>query len=285
MTKVSVIIPVYNVEKYLKRCLDSVLNQTLRDIEIICINDGSTDTSVQILEEYGTKIKVIHSKNKGVSIARNTGLEVANGDFVAFLDSDDYIDADFYEKLYKNATEYNADVACANILRENEKNKTYIIKYNETATAKDIQECFNLADCPKNNFVWNKIYKKNFLMNNKILFVPGIIYEDMCFTPDVLQVAKCVVSVPGTNYHYWKHKDSLIKCNSDKARADKLYAHNYLMQICKKHNLKISPKDLLITKKDIFLFGIKILQIKKYSVMQKIYLFGFIKILEIKDSI
>lgn len=285
MPKVSVIIPVYNVEKYLKRCLDSVLNQTLRDIEIICINDGSTDNSVQILEEYGAKIKVIDTKNKGVSVARNAGLEVANGDFIAFLDSDDYVDADFYEKLYKNATEYNADIACSSILRENEKSKTYIIKYSETVTAKDIQERFNLADCPKNNFVWNKIYKKSFLDENKILFVPGMIYEDMCFTPDVLAASKCLITVSGTNYHYWKHNGSLIKCNSEKSREDKLKAHKYLMRICKKYNLKVSPKDLLILRREFFIFGIKILQIKKYRVTQKFYLFGFIKILEIKDRI
>lgn len=285
MVKVSVIIPVYNVEKYLKRCLDSVLNQTLRDIEIICINDGSTDTSVQILEEYGTKIKVIHSKNKGVSEARNTGLKAATGEYIAFLDSDDFVDDTFYEKLYKGATEYNADIACANILRENEKEKTHIVKYDELTTAKDIQDRFNLAYCPKYNFVWNKIYKKSLLDENKILFVPGIVYEDMCFTPDVLQVAKCVISVPGTNYHYWKHKGSLIKCNSDKARADKLYAYEHLTQICKKNNLNVSTKDDLTVKKNFFIFGLKILQIKKYPATQKFYLFGFIKILEIKDSI
>ena len=95
MVKVSIIIPVYNAEKYLKRCLDSVLSQTLKDIEIICVNDGSTDNSIQILKEYGSKIKVINQENQGLSVARNTGLKEAKGEFVAFLDSDDYYNKEY----------------------------------------------------------------------------------------------------------------------------------------------------------------------------------------------
>ena len=285
MVKVSVIIPVYNVEKYLKRCVDSVLSQTLEEIEIICVNDGSTDNSIRILEEYGSKIKVISQENQGLSVARNFGLKEAKGEFVAFLDSDDFVDNNFYEELYSNAIKYNADVACASILRGNEKTQKHILKYDKVIVAQNIQEAFNLADCPNNNFVWNKIYKKSLLNENKISFVAGMIYEDMCFTPDVLETANRVISVPNINYHYWKHKGTLIKVDFDKSRADKLFGHQYLMKKCQKYNLKISRKDILTQKRDFVILGFKILRIKKYRATQKFYLFGILKILEIKDSI
>ena len=110
MPKVSIVIPVYNVEEYLRRCLDSVVNQTLRDIEIICINDGSTDNSSHILAEYQSKenrLRVISQKNGGQSKARNAGLEVATGEYIYFLDSDDYIKTYALEKLYTIAKTNN----------------------------------------------------------------------------------------------------------------------------------------------------------------------------------
>ena len=112
--KISVIIPCYNVEKYLRECLDSVVNQTLKDIEIICVNDGSTDGTQKILEEYAQKddrILLINKPNGGLSLARNTGMEKMRGEYVAFLDSDDWVDLDFYEKLYNAAKQNGADSA------------------------------------------------------------------------------------------------------------------------------------------------------------------------------
>ena len=104
--KVSIIVPVYNVEKYLKRCLDSITNQTLKELEIICINDGSTDNSLKILKQYAHKdkrISIINKQNEGLSVARNTGMEAASGEYIGFVDSDDWIDLDFYKKLYTTA--------------------------------------------------------------------------------------------------------------------------------------------------------------------------------------
>ena len=118
--KITVIIPVYNVEIYLADCLDSVLQQTLNEIEIICINDGSSDNSLEILKEYARKdsrIIIISQENKGLGSARNRGLEVATGEYVAFLDSDDWVDNNYYEKLYNTAKKYNSEIACAGFKR------------------------------------------------------------------------------------------------------------------------------------------------------------------------
>ena len=122
--KVSIIIPVYNTEKYLRKCLDSVCNQTLQDIEIICVNDCSTDDSLEILKEYASndnRIKIINfTENKGVAIARNTAIEQAKGEYIGFVDSDDYVDLDFYEKLYNAAKSENAELVVGKTQMENE---------------------------------------------------------------------------------------------------------------------------------------------------------------------
>ena len=120
--KISIIIPVYNAEKYLRKCLDSVINQTLKEIEIICINDGSTDLSLSILKKYATcdnRIKIINQENQGVAIARNNGLKYATGEYIGYVDSDDYVSSIFFELLYNNAKKYNADIACGEIRRPN----------------------------------------------------------------------------------------------------------------------------------------------------------------------
>lgn len=121
MCKVSIVIPVFNNEKYLYQCMDSVLNQTLREIEIICVDDGSTDASSRILDEYAEKdsrIKVIHKENGGLVSARKTGVQLATSDYVGFVDSDDWIDPDMYEKLYTRAAENNADIVTSGYYQE-----------------------------------------------------------------------------------------------------------------------------------------------------------------------
>ena len=115
MAKISVIIPVYNCEKFIEKCLQSLVNQTLTDIEIILVNDGSTDNSQKIIEKFSdTRIKLINKKNGGQSSARNVGLDVANGEYIGFIDSDDWVDSDFFEKLYNTAKKYNADISISN---------------------------------------------------------------------------------------------------------------------------------------------------------------------------
>jgi len=132
MIKVSVIIPIYNVGKYLKRCLDSVCNQTLKDIEIICVDDCSTDDSALIAAEYAKNYSNLIfralEKNQGVSVARNLGLSLAKGEYVAFVDSDDQVDLDFYEKLYERAKEVNADMVKGQAIEFAYDGKSSIVK-------------------------------------------------------------------------------------------------------------------------------------------------------------
>lgn len=283
MLKVSVIVPVYNVKKYLIRCLDSIIEQTLKDIEIICVDDGSDDGSELILKYYADKglIKVFSQQNLGVSAARNLGIKNASGDFISFVDADDYIEPEFLEQLYNTAIKYCADVACGSIIRENEKEKVELLAYNDICSAESVRDKFILAGIPQSNYVWNKIYKRQEILSNNLSFLEGTVYEDYLFTSQALEKLGRLVSVPNVSYHYFKHSESLIKNDSDKNRADKLAAHSTLVERCLKHNIYLE-KDVLMSKEEIFLFSLKLLKIYSYRASKIYYLFGLFPILKVR---
>ena len=174
--KISVIVPVYNVEKFIGRCLDSIINQTMEDLEIILVDDGSTDNSGIICDEYSeidNRITVIHKENGGLSSARNIGLDIATGDWIAFVDSDDYIEKDMYENLYKTAIDRNVDICACFFKYLTVDNK---MLFNPTQEQQNMygkysaKEFFNLIykDEYMNGIcvaAWNKIYKKNVFHN------------------------------------------------------------------------------------------------------------------------
>lgn len=195
--KISIIIPVYNVEKYLRECLDSVLNQTLTDIEIICINDGSTDNSLQILEEYAAKderIKIINQENKGLACARNTGINNATGKYIFFLDSDDYLLPNVISELYDNAQNFDVDILMSKCkaFADNDSANAYTFKrVSELNKYLDYKEAFNVQ-VTKENFInvinnypcvsCGSLYKLDFLNKNNIRFIDKkVIHEDNGF--------------------------------------------------------------------------------------------------------
>lgn len=203
--KISVIVPVYNVEKYLDRSLASLCKQTLKEIEIICIDDCSTDNSLGILNKYAekdTRIKVISlDKNSGAAIARNKGLEIAQGEYLGFMDSDDEIDPDYYEKLYNKAITENADLAKA-------ESKT--VYSNGTVRLKNNDY---LKKHGKYYFIgqwWTAIYKHSIVQDNKIHFPTDIIKaQDTVFLGLFIVHVKKMVFVDGTYYYYYRREDSL----------------------------------------------------------------------------
>ena len=155
LPKVSVIVPVYNVEKYLSDCLDSLIKQTLKDIEIICVDDGSTDNSHKILLEYARKddrILVLQQENSKQGTARNKGLEIAKGEYIGFVDSDDWVDEDFYEKLYIAAIEKDSDIATSSILKHKKQRKRYNVEYLATLRATTTNSKFRLCEDNKKRF-------------------------------------------------------------------------------------------------------------------------------------
>jgi len=185
--KVSVIIPVYNSEQYLKQCLDSVVNQTLKDIEIIVVNDGSTDNSSQISQEYVSKyknIKLIDKQNEGCYKARNVGLEIATGEYITFVDSDDYIEHNMYEKMYKKAKSTNVDIICCRY-GHYLKNKLKLIANFDNSikllTKTDNKLIGAESVILDDSVIWNKIFKRQLLIEKRIKFHSDCYMADDAF--------------------------------------------------------------------------------------------------------
>lgn len=208
MAKISVVVPVYNTAKYLNKCLDSLTAQTLSDIEIICVNDGSTDDSLKILKEYEAKdarLKLIDlPENKGVSVARNKGIDAASGEYLGFVDADDSVAPDFYEKLYQKAIETGAPVVKGNIYYVGDEYKTPELSdfYNQNALIKTNKAYFLYG-------FTSAIYKTETVKKNKIYFPEGIThFEDPYFSVKASIVFDRVEFADDAKYLYLKHKDS-----------------------------------------------------------------------------
>ena len=207
-TKISIIVPVYNVEQFLPQCMDSLINQTLKEIDIICINDGSTDNSEKILQQYAKqdkRIKIITQQNMGLSCARNAGLAVATGEYISFVDSDDWVDTDWCEKLYTAAKKENADIVRATIYNEYS-NKTEPHKFNSVINDHIKKHLYLSRKNDRFVIVSNNIYRKNLLTDNHIDFIAGLIHEDIPFTTMTTYYANKIVPINNTFYHYRRNR-------------------------------------------------------------------------------
>lgn len=283
MTKVSIIVPVYNVEKYLSECLDSLISQTLSDIEIICVNDGSKDSSLEILEKYAQKDKrivVINQENSGVSTARNTGMKCANGEYIGFIDSDDWIDSDFYEKLYNSAKNNNADIAVASIIRYRKIEQKYRVKYIKEIVFTDLQDKISACSVPRICYVWNKLYRKELIQDD--LFTPNVYFEDVIWLPNIIKKANKVVTVDGTNYYYRVNNNSIVKRPSKKKQQDNYYAKKKMVEFFNENNLKLTKKERTLVKCSYSFFNIPLLKIKEIDNYLLYLLFDLIPIAKIK---
>ncbi len=206
----SVIVPVYNVEKYLPRCLDSLIGQTLRDIEIICIDDGSSDNSGKILDEYASRdnrIKVVHQENGGYGKAMNTGLQQAKGKYIGIVESDDFAALDMFERLCNTAEQYQAQIVKSNYYRYWSMPKEKIKKepllqnlpYQQVIHPWVYQRLFRIQPS-----IWSGIYLRDLLEQSHINFLetPGAAYQDTSFTFKVLAVAEKMVLLPEALLYY-----------------------------------------------------------------------------------
>lgn len=246
--KVSVIVPVYNVKKYLAKCLDSIIAQTLKDIEIICVNDGSTDGSDKVLEEYKKKdarIQVVNRKNGGLSAARNTGMPYAKGKYIGFVDSDDYIEPTMYELMYYNAEHFQSQlVICAAHKIDDttgivfDDDPYYTLGYfpkeldNRAFTHVDTKD-FLQDLCV---MAWNKLYLRSFLEEKNAKFPDGYIFEDGPFFTDIYFDMDRVTIVRDFLYYYRVNRANSIVCKGDKDFTDIFYVVNKML-----NNLRKTP--------------------------------------------
>ena len=220
--KVSIIIPVYNSEKYLRQCFDSVVNQTLKDIEIIIINDGSTDNTLKIVQEYATKyknIKVIDKQNEGCYKARNIGLETATGEYIAFLDSDDYIEHNIYEKLFLKAKQTDADIVSSNYYISQD-NKLKIVDFSSSAKLlkKTNNNLIGAENVLLDAIIWSRIFKRQMLIDKGIKFHSDIYMADDAFFQIVTMLnSEKIVYIPDILYTYRiSRKDSITTSYNEK---------------------------------------------------------------------
>lgn len=289
MTKVSVIIPVYNVENYLRQTLGCCINQTLQDIEIICINDGSKDKSLEILEEFAQKdsrIIVVNQENAGMSAARNAGLNIAKGEFIAFLDSDDYVSKDYYEALYNAAKEHGAEIAAAGIVRKYPDGKeVYRIKYEKVQETTDVVKMFEISNIKDYPSVWNRIYTKELLDRIGLRFVVGRYYEDRGFSIRALNNCKKFVSIPQGLYYYVVNPTSVVRSAlSEKKKADKLFSRRDGVKYVKDNNIPLPDKYFEATKYKVKLGPLTLYTMRESLKTDTYFLFGYFPIFSVKTG-
>ncbi|MCR2822025.1 glycosyltransferase family 2 protein [Lederbergia panacisoli] len=227
---ISIIVPVYNVQSYLPRCINSILDQTFSDFELLLINDGSTDNSGNICDEYSKKdsrIIVIHKENGGVSSARNVGIDAAKGEYLAFIDSDDFIHQKMYEILYQIASNYSSDVVVCDFLKvQNENvslhNAGYNIKHFTNIQALNELYTNNYKNAQKWVFLWNKLYKRNLF--NDVKFPDGKIYEDELVAHKILYSCQILTYIDMPFYYYLQRSGSYIGSKFSRKKFDRIYA-------------------------------------------------------------
>jgi len=218
---ISVIVPVYNVEQYLERCINSILKQTYSNLEIILVDDGATDSSGDMCDVFAKKderVKVIHKSNGGLSDARNEGMKIATGEYVAFIDSDDYVDTHYIEKLYKMCVNNQADIAVCGLCRTSEDNlvgslSEDVVRYTNKQAMEQMlyQKKFNMTACAK-------LYKK-FLLED-ILFPTGKLYEDVNTTYKFVNKAENVVYTDDKLYFYYINPNSITQTDFNLRKMD-----------------------------------------------------------------
>ena len=285
--KISIIIPFFDTEKFIARCLFSLIKQTEKEIEIICINDDSTDDSLKIVSlfaEHDSRIVVINQEHKLQGAARNNGIRNAKGEYIGFVDSDDWVDFDYYEKLYNAAKKYDSDIALATNVRIGNgrtKKRLNIIKeeYITNLQAK-ADSCKLWKDgCPT-----NKIYKSELLRNYNILFPEGVYCEDKIFTTQAVFYANGIVTVPDIYYYYFRNPHSTVKnrIKEKNRKKDKNNARLKVLQFLKEKNAQLRDGDFYAITKNISICGIPVFKKKESLHSSKYYILSFIKIKEEK---
>lgn len=287
IVKVSVIVPVYNTGKYISKCLESLTNQTLKDIEIICVNDGSTDNSLEILKAFADKderIKIITQENKKQGAARNCGLQIATGEYIGYIDSDDWVDLNYFENLYNAAQKHNSDIAFCTVVRtgglKTTKKREHIICEH---VATSLQEKFDNSNVFTNPCPTNKIYKKTLLKDNNIVYPEDIYYEDKIFVTKAVYYANSIVSVPETYYYYFRNPHSTVNTNIKKLcgnKNDKEIARKLVIEFLRENKAQIRDKEIWTTLKSFNVLGIPIFQIKESLYTQRYLLFSIFPIWE-----
>lgn len=225
--KISIIVPVYKVEKYIHKCVDSILSQTFTDFELILVNDGSPDFCGEICNQYteiDNRVKVIHKKNGGLSDARNTGIEIAKGDYIGFVDSDDWIEPDMYQILYDLCIKNDCEIAtCTYAIVHNDKRITNESNHMVVQNRNEAMQSL-LEGKLYNEVVWTKLFKRSLFENQR--FTVGIIHEDTDFTYRMIHESKKICSVGMAKYNYLKRDGSIMERATKNVKIDSVTVYD-----------------------------------------------------------
>ena len=223
--QISVIVPIYNVEKYVRKCLESLKNQTMKEIEVICIDDGSTDMSGAIADGYQSdgwpKFRIIHTENRGLSAARNCGIDAAIADWLMFVDSDDWVDKQFCEIPYRAMVENRADMVIFRTfsVKKNEKTKNL---YKRSIISAKAVDAFTAHECGK-VVVWNKMYAKKLFEDTR--YPEGRLYEDIATTHKIVNASKCIIMIDERLYYHVVRRGS-ISCTYTESNRKNCFIAN-----------------------------------------------------------
>jgi glycosyltransferase involved in cell wall biosynthesis len=230
---ISIIIPVYKTEFYLRKCLNSIVNQSYKNLEIILVDDGSPDTCGKICDEYAaldSRIKVIHQKNRGLSAARNAGLKIATGEYIGFTDSDDWIENDMFETLYLGALKYGTDITICGYFSV--KGAKYRERREEHTVLLGREDALHhlLLDKTITNHAWNKLYKRELFED--VYYPEGRTFEDIATTYKLFEKADKVVCLDSCKYYYLERNDGIIGIRTIDSAADRcLMIYNRYMDL------------------------------------------------------
>ncbi|MCM1003214.1 MAG: glycosyltransferase [Candidatus Gastranaerophilales bacterium] len=282
---VSIIVPAYNVENYIGECLNSLINQSFKNLEIIIVDDGSTDRTREIILEFAQKdsrIKFIAQNNAGPSAARNKALQNASGEYIAFIDADDYIAKDYIEKLYDAVVKHNCDIAVTSMIRAGKYSNKLKLNYKNLEVLQTLDEKINICGVPRFCYVCGKLFKKDIIKN--FLFYEGVYFEDVLWLPQVLKNSHKLVTVPDTCYYYRVNYNSIVKTLPSKQKQrDHFYAKKFITKFFKNNNLPLSEKYKNITKRTFYLSKLPLLKIKEKNFINTCYLFSFLPVFKFKD--
>ncbi|WP_298653208.1 glycosyltransferase [uncultured Proteiniphilum sp.] len=237
---VSVIIPVYNGEQYVESCLDNIMAQTYKNLDIIVVDDGSTDRSAAIARKYPVNL-IRHEKNQGLSAARNTGIDAAKGEYIHFMDVDDGINTDYYKEMVKAITETGADIACGGMVNEKRRSKTQLFRKRKVYTS--TQGKLKITYVGKWGYVWRYLFKRDFLKQYAFRFEEGRFIEDMIFSLSAMYHAKKLVVVPNTKYMYYNRENSIMNRRDEehlkKRRQDWEHVKAFRNEFSAKYGIKL----------------------------------------------
>lgn len=280
---ISVIIPVYNAASYLAQCLENILYQTYKNIEIIVVDDGSVDNSAQIAKNYN--INLVKQTNRGVSVARNVGLKVAIGEYVHFLDADDLLNLDFYERMLAAALSCDADISFCGIINEREPILSRTIEHKFIVLNKE--DKFALTNVGHDGYCFNYLIKRSFLVENKLNFDENVsTAEDLIFSMQAVFFANKIITVPGAVYYYKMRNQSALarltkrgkKEQEEAWRPVKIFKENFEKQ----HQINTNQSPLKWTRYRFL--GIHFIKKKtQVSGLVKWYLFG-VCVLQTKEE-